>query len=308
MGSDRPRELVAILGTTASGKTRLGARLARRIGGEIISADSRQVFRGMDVGTGKDLDEYVVEGERVPVHLVNVADPNDDFNLYRFVTLFRRAYAEIRKRRRLPFLVGGSGMYLSAVLQGYRLPPKKDDKKFDAELRSLDHERLKRTLVEMKPDRHNKTDLVDKERTIQAIKVAAGEFESAAEYDEPPNALVLGVRFDPEETRRRIETRLRERIDGGMIEEVRRLMDEGVSRERMRYFGLEYRYVSDYLAGESTFDEMFAELNRRIAKFAKRQRTWFRKMEREGAAIRWIDGPDYEAAARLLDEKEFDHA
>lgn len=280
--------------------------MARRFGGEIISADSRQVFRGMDIGTGKDLDEYVVEGERVPVRLIDVADPNDEFDLYRYVTLFRRAYREIREHKRLPFLVGGSGMYLSAVLQGYRLPPKKDDAEYDVALQSLDHERLKRILLEIKPDQHNDTDLVDKERTIQAIKVAEGERTSDAADERPPNALVIGVRFDPDETRRRIEARLRERLEAGMIDEVERLAEEGVTRERMRYFGLEYRYVSEYLDGDATFDEMFDELNRRIAKFAKRQRTWFRKMEREGVGIRWIDGPDYEAAARIIEETEFD--
>lgn len=281
-------DLLTILGPTASGKTRLAVALAEQFDGEIISADSRQVFRGMDIGSGKDLHEY----GRVPYHLIDIIDAGGEFSVFDFQRRFMGVYEDVIKRRALPILCGGSGMYLDAVLRGYRMVevPRNDAlrellaKNTDAEL----VEELRR----LKPDLHNSTDLLDRERTVRAIEIARGEIEQCFVSEPLPRlrSTVIGIRWERDVLRRRITDRLRERLDNGLIEEVERLHEGGIAWERLDYYGLEYRFVGGYLRGDMDKNDMFQRLNAAIHNFAKRQGNWFRRMERHGVAINWIDG------------------
>jgi tRNA dimethylallyltransferase len=284
-GAGRPNLLV-ILGPTASGKTRLGAQLAARLGGEIISADSRQVYRGMDIGTGKDLTEY---GD-IPYHLIDVVSPGEEFNVFQFQLRFLDAFADIGNRKRLPILVGGTGMYLDAVLRGYLLAEVPEDPALRAGLSLLTIELLADQLKQTTSRLHNTTDLLDRERLVRAIEIAAYEQSHQPEPLPEFRPLLLGVRWERGILRQRITDRLKERLAHGMIEEVERLHAEGVPWEKLEFFGLEYRYVAKYLKGELTVNDMFQKLNSAIHDFAKRQETWFRRMERNGAVIHWLDG------------------
>ncbi|MCM2357945.1 MAG: tRNA (adenosine(37)-N6)-dimethylallyltransferase MiaA [Geobacteraceae bacterium] len=279
-------DLLVILGPTASGKTRLGVELARHLSGEVVSADSRQVFRGMDIGTGKDLAEY---GE-VPHHLIDIVEPGDEFNVFQFQRRCLEAFAAIGERGRLPILVGGTGMYLEAVLKGYRLVEVPPDPALRAELTSQSMadlaERLKRTADRL----HNSTDLLDRERLVRAIEIALYEREHAPEPLPELRPLVFGVRWERPLLRERITLRLRERLNNGMIEEVERLHAAGIPWETLEFYGLEYRFLARHLKGELSRNDMFQKLNSAIHDFAKRQETWFRRMGRNGAAIHWLDG------------------
>ncbi len=284
-----PFNLLTILGPTASGKTRLAVALAREFNGELISADSRQVFRAMDIGTGKDLYEY---GD-VPHHLIDILDAGEEFNVFTFQRLFIEAFEEISARKRLPVLCGGTGMYLDAALRGYRMVEVPENKELRAELARKDDAELAALLQGLKPDQHNTTDLLERSRTMRAIEIAIYEREHAGELKEFPNIspLVIGIRWERQELRRRITERLRQRLDGGMIEEVQRLHDvDGVAWERLDYSGLEYRYVGAFLRGEINRNDMFQKLNSAIHDFAKRQETWFRRMEKNGVIIHWVNG------------------
>jgi tRNA dimethylallyltransferase len=280
--------LLTILGPTASGKTRLAVTLARELGGEIISADSRQVFRRMDIGTGKDLHEY---GE-VPHHLIDILEPGGEFSVFAFQRLFLDAFEEISGRGKLPLLCGGTGLYLDAALRGYRLVEVPEDAKLRDELAGKSDAELATMLLELRPEQHNSTDLMDRSRTIRAIEIACHEARHIAETEPFPEIrpLVIGIRWERAELRRRITERLRQRQEGGMIEEVRRLHGEGVAWERLDYYGLEYRYVGAFLRGEINRNDLFQKLNAAIHDFAKRQETWFRRMERNGVDIHWVDG------------------
>jgi len=302
--SGRNYNLIVILGPTASGKTRLAARLAARIGAELISADSRQVYRGMDIGTGKDLAEYIVDGVTVPCHLIDVAEPGHLFSVFEFQQRFYECFREIGARGRVPVAVGGTGLYIESVLREYRMLPVPENAALREELEALSMEELAARLLNMNPALHNTTDLTGRERLVRAIEIAEhtsrhGLRDTIERPDIVP--MVIGVRWDRAVLRERITKRLKERLDQGMIEEVRRLRDSGVSWERLDEMGLEYRYVSRYLRGEMSRDEMFKTLNIRIHQFAKRQDTWFRGMERRGITIRWIEGAD-EAALRDIVE------
>jgi len=293
--------LIVILGPTASGKTRLAARLAARIGAELISADSRQVYRGMDIGTGKDLSEYVVDGVPVPCHLIDVADPGHLFSVFEFQQRFYACFREIAARQRMPILVGGTGLYIESVLRGYRMPPVPEDAALREELAGKSTEELAAILRRLNPVLHNTTDLTGRERLVRAVEIAvhAAKLGPQDVIDRPEIVpLVVGVRWERAVLRERITRRLRERLGQGMIEEVQRLRDAGVSWERLDEMGLEYRYVSLYLRGELAYEEMFRTLNTRIHQFAKRQDTWFRGMERRGIPVHWIEGAD---EAALLD-------
>jgi tRNA dimethylallyltransferase len=280
--------LMVILGPTASGKTRLGVGAARALGGEIISADSRQVFRGMDLGAGKDLAEY---GE-VPYHLIDIVDPGDEFSVFEFQRRFFDAFTEIRKRGRLPLLVGGTGLYLDAVLKGYRLLEVPENPELRRELAGLDQDELVACLCGLRPGLHNTTDLTDRERLVRAIEIAEGE--AAAGADLPPlpslRPLVFGIRWERQTLWRRITARLKERIEQGLIGEVASLHNKGVPWETLEFYGLEYRFVAQHLQGKLNRNDMFQKLNSAIHDFAKRQETWFRRMERQGTEIRWVDG------------------
>jgi tRNA dimethylallyltransferase len=287
--------LLTILGPTASGKTRLAVNLARELSGEIISADSRQVFRGMDIGSGKDLHEY---GE-VPYHLIDILESGEEFSVFRFLRLFRGAFEDISGRGRLPVLCGGTGLYLDAVLRGYTMREVPEDPELRAELEGRSTDELAALLLELKPGQHNTSDLLERGRTLRAIEIARYEKAHEGLQEELPEIrpLIIGIRWEREELRRRITERLRLRLESGMIEEVQRLHDGGVPWERLDYYGLEYRYIGAYLQGKLKRNDMFQRLNSAIHDFAKRQENWFRKMERNGVFINWLEG-----AGDLLNE------
>lgn len=289
-GPDPAVPVPVILGPTASGKTRLAVRLAAAIGGEVISADSRQVYRGMDIGTGKDLSEYVSEGRPIPYHLIDIADPGYEYNVYEFRQDFRKAYRDVAGRGRIPILCGGSGMYIDAVVRGYRLPDLPEEPGFLEELQSRSTEELL-SLYYAICNPHNTTDTVERHRIIKAIRIAV-QASRETEHDPEPEEIrfyLFGILTDREQRRERITRRLAERLDQGLITEVQGLLDGGVSAERLQRYGLEYKFVVLHLTGALTLKEMTGQLNTAIHQFAKRQMTWFRKMEREGISIIWLD-------------------
>ncbi|HOD37073.1 MAG TPA: tRNA (adenosine(37)-N6)-dimethylallyltransferase MiaA [Syntrophales bacterium] len=289
--------LIVILGPNASGKTRMAARLAKDIGTEIVSADSRQVYRGMDIGTGKDLSDYVVDGVGVPHHIIDIVDPDHEFSVYEFQRRFHDCFSEIAARGKIPILAGGTGLYIESVLRRFRMLPVPRDPDLRRELEGLGMEELARRLLQINPGIHNTTDLGSRERVIRAIEIARYTQDHPDEKVAMPEirALVFGISRDRKTLRERIAERLRRRLDEGMIEEVRRLHDGGLTWEALERFGLEYRYVSRYLRKQLSREEMFNTLNIRIRQFAKRQETWFRGMEKRGIDIIWINGDDYEA-------------
>jgi tRNA dimethylallyltransferase len=291
--------LLVILGPTASGKTRLAVELARRNSGEIISADSRQVFRRMDIGTGKDLDEY---GE-VPYHLIDIIDPGLEFNVFEFQHRFYYAFSEISNRGHLPVLVGGTGLYLESVLLGYQLPAVPENPDLRRELATLGMADLEQRLRRATDTLHNTTDLLDRTRLVRAIEIA--EHQTGTIPDHPRlEPLVFGIRWDRHLLRQRITARLNERLAQGMIEEVAKLHESGVTWEALDYYGLEYRFIAHYLQGELSHNDMYQKLNSAIHDFAKRQENWFRRMERKGIIIHWLNG----AGDPIAEAQELLHA
>jgi len=283
-------DLICILGPTASGKTKYAVRLALETGGEIISADSRQVYRGMDIGTGKDLSEYTVNGVKVPYHLIDIADAGEKYNLFQFQKDFERVYNDIRSRGRLPILCGGTGLYIDAVTRGYSLAEVPENPELRAELEKLSMEELSGRLEGMKK-MHNKSDIDSKKRVIRALEIEIYRQDSPVEYVQtaPINTRFIGISVCREERLARIDKRLRERLEGGMIEEVRRLLDSGISPDDLIYYGLEYKFVTLFLMGKLTYEQMERQLAVAIHQFAKRQMTWFRGMERKGVKIEWVE-------------------
>jgi tRNA dimethylallyltransferase len=302
--------LITILGATATGKTRLAVQLADYFSGEIISADSRQVYRGMNIGTGKDLSDYIINGKQIPYHLIDVIDPTEEFDLYKFQRMFYNSFEDVSKRNKLPFLVGGTGMYLSSILQNYNLS-KADFENVEREYSSLRDEEVKNILIELNPVLHNTTDLTDRNRILKAIAIAKTEShfspdlsgeKSVNSKEKVVNSLVIGVNLSRDEIKKRITARLKKRLDEeNMIDEVKSLMDSGITYDKMIFFGLEYKFIAQYLKGELNKNDMFQKLNSAIHAFAKRQMTWFRKMERESVVINWIDGADFIKAKQLIE-------
>ena len=283
-------DLITILGPTASGKTPLAAALADRLGTEIISGDSRQVYRRMDLGTGKDLVDYTVEGRQVPYHLIDIVEPGYKYNVFEYQRDFLKAYQEITEKNKLPILCGGTGMYIESVLKGYRLLPVPENPELRASLEGKSLEELTGILEGYKK-LHNSTDVDTAKRAIRAIEIEEYYKQQPAEYREFPSlkSLIIGVDIDRELRREKITRRLKQRLDEGMVEEVRGLLAEGIDPENLIYYGLEYKFLTQYAIGELTFDEMFHQLETAIHQFAKRQMTWFRGMERRGFTIHWLD-------------------
>ena len=290
-------KLIVILGPTATGKTKLAARLAFEFDGEIISADSRQVYKEMNIGTGKDLDDYVVNGKKVPYHLIDILEPEEEYNLYSFKENFLQAYDDILARGKSPFLAGGTGMYLSAIINNYQLKQINFEADEYAKLNSLNFDELKNILLTVKSTLHNKTDLVDKERVIKAILVAKA---MENKLNRNISSLIIGINLERSEVKKRITERLKKRLDEGMIDEIKMLVENGISFEKLNYFGLEYKFAGMYLKGELSYMAMFQKLNSAIHNFAKRQMTWFRKMEKEGTQIHWIHGNDFGEAKEII--------
>ena len=283
-------DLVTILGPTASGKTPLAAALAFRLNAEIISGDSRQVYRRMDLGTGKDLADYVVDGKRIPYHLIDIVEPGYKYNVFEFQRDFLQAYDDIRQRGALPILCGGTGMYIESVLKGYKLLPVPENPELRASLADKSLDELTTILAGYKK-LHNSTDVDTVKRAIRAIEIEEYYRQQPVSAREFPaiNSLVIGVDIDRDLRRTKITRRLKQRLDEGMVDEVRALLDAGIPAEDLIYYGLEYKYLTLYAVGQLTYDEMFHQLEIAIHQFAKRQMTWFRGMERRGFNIHWID-------------------
>ena len=297
-------ELITILGPTAVGKTRVAASLAYKFNGEIISADSRQVYKNMDIGTGKDYSDYFINGEQIPFHLIDIAEPSEEFNLYRFRKEFDLAFEKIKGQNRIPFLVGGTGLYLSAILKGYNLVDADlNSDRFD-QLMKLSNEELSNKLLQINPNQHNTTDLKIKERIVKAIIISEAEKDlSKIHRSKAVSSLVIGISKNREEIKKNITARLKARLNQGMIEEVETLIRTGIKKEKLEFFGLEYKFISKYLNGDLNYNDMFQKLNSAIHSFAKRQMTWFRKMEKEGIKINWIEGPDIIAGEKIIESQ-----
>jgi len=318
---------LVILGPTASGKTALAARLAWKLDGEVISADSRQVYRGMDIGTGKDLGDYLVEGCRIPVHLTDIVNAGYQYNVFEYQRDFLKVLADLRQRGKFPVLCGGSGLYLEAVLNDYQLIQVPVNEALRLSLKDKSLEELTGILKTYKSKLHNITDIVNEKRAVRAIEIEdyyrnltddiSGRSDLINSHPVTDNQqytspkiipLIIGVKFELEIRRERITRRLHQRLEEGMVEEVSRLLDSGIDPENLIYYGLEYKFITRYLTGKITYQEMVEKLNIAIHQFAKRQMTWFRKMEHQGTVIHWLDGnlsieEKMEQVIQLLDEK-----
>jgi len=293
-----------ILGPTACGKTAVAARLALEIGGEVVSADSRQVYRGMDIGSGKDLGDYIVNGVSIPYHLIDIVEPGYEYNIFEYQKDFGKACNDIISRRRVPVLCGGSGMYLEAVLKGYSLPDAPPDPEFTEQMKIRNDAELRDELARLKK-LHSTTDTSDRGRMLRALEIEMKRMQDAgfgmqdAGFRMQDNSSIIlhpasftlfGINPGREIVRQRITARLKSRLENGMTEEVRQLLDRGVPPARLKAYGLEYKFLTQYLEGSLSYDEMFKLLNTAIHQFAKRQMTWFRRMERQGMNIHWIEG------------------
>ncbi len=289
------RRLITILGPTASGKTSVAAHLAARIGGEIISGDSRQVYRRMDIGTGKDIADYTVDGVSIPYHLIDIAEPGTKYNLFQYQEDFHKAYDDITARGKTAILCGGTGLYIEAVLKGYNLSPVPQNQILRDKLSDKSLDELTVMLIELKQRNHstmhNQTDVDTCQRAIRAIEIETYNLEHPTEERALPavEASVIGIDISREDRRQRISNRLKARLDEGMIDEIKGIINSGVDADDLIYYGLEYKYVTEYVVGKISYDEMFTQLEIAIHQFAKRQMTWFRGMERRGTHIHWID-------------------
>ena len=290
--------MITILGPTASGKTDIATHLAAELSAEIISADSRQVYRRMDIGTGKDLADYVVDGKRVPYHLIDIVEPGTKYNLFEYQRDFLEAYNDIRSRGKNVILCGGTGLYIESVLKGYRLIPVPENKELRHKLEGKSLLELTSILERLKAENnsnmHNSTDVDTSKRAIRAIEIEMAYKEAHIEERTFPKIdnVIIGVGIDRDLRRMKITRRLDQRLHDGMVDEVKSLLDSGIPADDLIYYGLEYKFVTEYILGKSTFEEMHRSLEIAIHQFAKRQMTWFRGMERRGFTIHWIDAAD----------------
>ena len=291
MQKQSPYNLIVITGPTASGKTQLAAHLAYRINGEIISADSRQVYEKMDLGTGKDYDDYIVNGEKIPFHLIDIRKPGYKYNVYEYQTDFFKAFEDINSRDKFPIMCGGTGLYIQAVLDQYKMVHVPPNPQLREALKDKSLEELSNILKQFKK-LHNTTDTDTKKRAIRSIEIET-YYQNHPEIEvklPKVTPLIAGIAIDRELRRKKITKRLKERLKQGLIEEVKGLLETGLSPEDLIYYGLEYKYVTLYITGQMSYDQMFERLNIAIHQFAKRQMTWFRGMERKGHKIHWLDG------------------
>jgi len=297
-------DLLVVTGPTASGKTSVAAAVASVTGGEVISADSRQVYRNMNLGTGKDYDDYVVKGIKVPFHLIDIVDPGYKYNVFEYQRDFLKAYSSLKEKKKFPVVCGGSGMYADSIITGYKMEEVPPDSGLRAELDKKSMEELKEILSTYK-DLHNVSDIDTKKRVIRAIEIEHFNKSRKKKNVGFPkvNSLVVGVLFDRDKRRERITERLKQRLSNGMVDEVKSLIDSGVDTDTLLYYGLEYKYITLFLTGKISYKSMAAELEIAIHQFAKRQMTWFRGMERRGTKIHWLDGnmPMDEKVGKVLD-------
>ena len=299
------QRILTILGPTATGKTRLAANLAKSINAEIISADSRQVYRGLNIGAGKDLNEYSVEGKQIPYHLIDICDIGEEYNVFKFQEDFHRSLKKISGANKNTILCGGTGLYIQSVLDGYKLYPVASNPKLRAELETKTQEELVAMLREL-TKLHNVTDTSIKRRTIRAIEIAqyCKENNITQEIFPEVNSLTFGISLERRLLKEVITSRLKQRLENGMIEEVEGLIEKGISMDQLKFFGLEYKYLAQFISEELSYNDMFQKLNSAIHQFAKRQMTWFRRMEKQGHNIQWIDGNlDLEKKIELIKKR-----
>ncbi len=282
-------KLIVILGPTAVGKTRFAVKLASNFNGEIISADSRQVYKRMDIGTGKDLDDYRIGVKKISYHLIDIIEPTEEFDLFHFQKRFRTSFSKVISNNRIPFLVGGTALYIHSVLKNYQMLDVEFNSLRRKELEALAIEELRALIIEKRTNAHNTTDLIEKGRIIKAILISEQK-KSAIENDNLEfKIFVIGLKDDRETIKKNITKRLKKRLENGMIEEVEELVKSGISYEKLDFFGLEYKFIGRHIKGELNYNDMFQKLNSSIHKFSKRQMTWYRKMERERIDIHWVD-------------------
>jgi tRNA dimethylallyltransferase len=283
--------MIAIIGPTATGKTSLAVAVADRIGGEIISADSRQVYRGMDIGSGKDLTEFHINGNYISYHLIDIREPGYEYNVYEYQEDFYKAYDEILKRDHVPILCGGTGLYIDAILKGYKLIHVPLNEELRAQLETKNDDELISLLSAYK-ELHNTSDTSDRKRLIRALEIALYTKENKITQEQYPpiNYALFAIHFERDELKKRITKRLKERLNSGMIEEVEVLMKKGITADQLKFYGLEYKFLAHYVLGELSYNDMYQKLNSAIHQFAKRQMTWYRRMERNGFKIHWIPG------------------
>lgn len=282
--------IITILGPTATGKTRIAALLAKELGGEIVSADSRQVYRKMDIGTGKDLSDYCIDGVQIPFHLIDIVEPGIEYNVFQYQQLAFSAIQDIQRRGKPVILCGGSGMYMEALLKGYKLFPVPENQTLRMEWCTISDEKLAEMLAQFKP-LHNQTDIETRTRLLRALEIEHyyQEHPELMEWTQPIPSIIFGLHGDRDLIRQKITRRLKERLENGMIQEVQQLMDDGVNIQQLIRYGLEYKFVTQFILNEIDEKTLFQKLNIAIHQFSKRQMTWFRKMEREGFNIHWID-------------------
>ena len=290
MKSKSVYDLLVITGPTASGKTSLAVALASALRGQIISADSRQVYRGMNLGTGKDYDEYYINGRQVPCHLIDIVDPGYKYNVFEYQRDFKKVFSELKEQNVFPVICGGSGMYIDSIISGYKMFEVPPDSGLRARLEKKSMEELTEILSTYK-ELHNVTDIDTKKRVIRAIEIEHFNRFKAGKQTQFPvlNSLIVGVMTDREVRRKKITERLKQRLDAGMVDEVKNLLETGISRDTLIYYGLEYKFIALYLTGGLSYNDMVRNLEIAIHQFAKRQMTWFRGMERKGVKIHWID-------------------
>lgn len=309
MNNTSAKNLVVVCGPTASGKTRLGVQIASRCNGEIISADSRQVFCGMNIGTGKDYSEYSMDGKTIPCHLIDIADPARIYTVYNYKKDFNRVFTDIVSRKKLPVMVGGTGLYIEAVLRNYAIPEVPEDPRLREELMARDKQGLEDELARHAPDLYRATDKNSKKRIVRSLEIAKYRILNIDKNIDQPTPLlhpvVLGIVWDRQHLKDRIKNRLNERFQQGMVEEVKRLLSSGISIDRLSMFGMEYKHIARYIINNGDFETMFSALLHDIEQLSKRQATYFRGMERRGVAMHWINEANLEEAEEVLSKDQF---